>query len=91
MDQLIKAEVIMRLVTGEDFVYWQDGERTILHRQRIYVRTDNKLECYTPSQWSDKSVLRQLIHEGRVFIPAQEDLSGTTTGRVINDAVDVAA
>lgn len=88
---LITAEVKMRPVTGDDLVHWELGEKTILHRQRIYVRTDDKLECYTVSQWSDKQALKQLIRAGRVYIPAQEDLAGTTTGRVVSGVNAAAA
>ncbi len=87
----IKAELVLRPCTPEDLTHWHLGTRTTLMRQRFYVRTDNKLECYVLSQFSDKRTVLQFMEEGRLFIPAMEDLNGTTTGVVIEQIPATAA
>jgi len=87
----IKAELILRPCTPEDLVHWYEGERTTLSRQRFYVRTNNKLECYTISHFSDKRTVLQFMNENRLFIPATEDLAGTHTGTVLQDIAEYAA
>lgn len=87
----ITAELKMRACTPADLVHWEEGMRHTLSRQRFYIRTDDKLECYTLSNFSDKRTVLQFINEGRCFIPCIEDLDGTTTGRVVAEEVDAAA
>lgn len=88
----LKAEIVLRPCTPEDLVHWHQGERVTLSRQRFYVRIDNKLECYTISHFSDKRTIMQFINEGRLFIPATEDLAGKHTGKVLEEiAADQAA
>jgi hypothetical protein len=88
----ITAELLLRQCTPDDLVQWQEGERKTLSRQRFYIRTDNKLECYTLSNFSDKRTVLQFINEGRCFIPVIEDLDpNTCSGRVVAEHPEVAA
>lgn len=87
----ITAELTLRQCTAEDLVRWQDGERKNMLRQRFYIRTDDKLECYTLSNFSDKRMVSQFMQEGRLFIPCIEDLDGNHTGRIIADSTAQAA
>jgi hypothetical protein len=83
--QTITAELTLRPCTPEDLVQWQEGERKTMSRQRFYIRTDNKLECYTLSNFSDKRTVLQFMNEGRLYIPCIEDLEGNYTGSVVSE------
>jgi hypothetical protein len=89
--ETITAELTLRPCTPEDLTQWIEGERNTLMRQRFYVRTDNKLECYTLANYSDKRAVYQFMQEGRLYIPCIEDLDGTYTGKVISENSDKAA
>lgn len=88
--ELLTAEIKLRPCTPQDLVHMQAGERITLSRQRFYVRTDDRLECYTLSQFSDKQSLRELADQNRLWIPVLEDLDGKHTGRVIAEPVQKA-
>jgi hypothetical protein len=88
--ELLTAEIKLRPCTAHDLVHMQAGERITLSRQRFYVRTDDKLECYTLSQFSDKTTLKELAAQKRLWLPVQEDLDGNHTGRVISEPVQKA-
>lgn len=87
----ITAQLILRQCTAEDLVRWIEGERATMMRQRFYIRTDDKLECYTLSNFSDKRTVHQFMQEGRLYIPCIEDLDGTHTGKVLAEQSTSAA
>lgn len=81
----ITAELTLRECAADDLTQWIDGERHTLMQQRFYIlMPDNTLECYTLKNYSDKATVYQFMLEGRLYIPAIEDLDGTTTGKVLS-------
>lgn len=91
--ELLTAAIKLRRATPEDLVHWESGERITLSRQRFWVQTDQRLECYTLSQYSDKRTVLELMIDGRIWVPAGASLNLPTDGEVlsIEEVVDTVA
>lgn len=92
--ELLTAQVKLRPATYDDLAHWEEGIKTTLTRQRFFVRMpDDKLECYTLEQFSDKHQVKEMIDHGRVYVFCGSSLVHDTDGKVISVEVvgDVAA
>ncbi len=83
--ELLTANVKLRQATYDDLAIWDEGIKTTLNRQQFFVQMpDNRLECYTLEQYSDKLEVKRLLDEGRVWVFCGSSLVHPTDGEVLS-------